>query len=36
MPVGSVSSETAGFLRVNAFDSSIAFKVKPPRPAYCS
>ena len=36
MPVATVSSEMAGFFRAIAFAESIAFRVKPPRRAYCS
>ena len=36
MPVATVSSEMAGYFRAIAFAESIAFRVKPPRLAYCS
>lgn len=36
MPVATVSSETAGFFLAIAFAELIAFRVKPPRRAYCS
>jgi len=36
MPVASVSSEIAGSRLASAFASSMAFRVNPPRLAYCS
>ena len=36
MPVATVSSVMPGFLLTSAFARSIAFRVKPPRLAYCS
>ena len=36
MPVATVSSEIAGYFLAIAFAESIAFRVKPPRLAYCS